>query len=123
MPQIAQNRGAGQNQGSPDVCKSPQPPVPYMNVALNALAVNFCANILLSMLPAFNIATKIPVTQGDDPGVGGPGPKRVGEFVTGSPKVFFNMLPAIRVTSQTTGNAKNVGGTAAVPSATNVFLI
>jgi carboxyl-terminal processing protease len=120
---IAQNRGAGMNLGSPDVCMSPQPPVPYTNIALNAQAVNFCANILLSMLPSFNIATKIPVTQGDDPGVGGPGPKRVGEFVTGSPKVFFNMLPAIRVTSQTTGNAKNVGGTAAVPSATNVFLI
>lgn len=120
---IAQNKGAGENRGTPDVCKSPQPPVPYTNVAKNALAVNFSPNIFLSMLPALHLATKIPVTEGDDPGVGGPGPKRVGEFVTGSPKVFWNNLPAIRVTSQTTGNAKNVGGTAAVPSATNVFLI
>lgn len=123
--QIAQNKGAGMNIGPPDVCLTPPAPTPvaYINVALNAMAVAFCQNILLSMLPAFNLATKIPITMGDDPGTDGPGPKRVGEFVMGSPKVYFNGLQAIRVTSPTTGNSKNVGGNAQVPSATNVFLI
>jgi carboxyl-terminal processing protease len=120
---IAQNKGAGANIGGPDVCLVPPGiPVPFINIAFNALAVAFCPNILLSMIPALNKGSKIPVTTGDDPGTLGPGPKRVGEFVQGNPKVILNGLQGISLTNPTTGNAKNDGtGQAAIPSATNVF--
>ena len=123
MP-IAQNKGAGMNVGPPDVCITP--PADPRRVHEHRAQLDggeFLREHPPELLPAFNLATNIPITLGDDPGTLGPGPKRVGEFVSGSPKVYFNGLQAIRHTSPTTGNAKNVGGSAEVPSATNVILV
>jgi carboxyl-terminal processing protease len=120
---IAANKGAGQNIGGPDVCLTPPAPtpVPYINIAYNAMSVAFCPTILLSMLPAHNKGTFIPITFGDVPGTASPH-MRKGEYVMGCLKVFLMGLQGICLTNPTTGNAKNDAiGIVAVPSATNVF--
>jgi carboxyl-terminal processing protease len=120
---IAANRGAGQNIGGPDVCLTPPAPtpVPYINIAYNAMSVAFCPTILLSMLPAHNKGTNIPITFGDVPGTASPN-MRVGRYVMGNIKVFLMGLQGINLTNPTTGNAANDAiGIVAVPSATNVF--
>jgi carboxyl-terminal processing protease len=120
---IAANKGAGQNIGGPDVCLTPPAPtpVPYINIAYNAMSVAFCPTILLSMLPAHNKGTFIPITFGDVPGTASPN-MRKGEYVHGNLKVFLMGLQGINLTNPTTGNAKNDSiGIVAVPSATNVF--
>jgi len=121
---IAANKGAGQNIGFPDVCLTPPVPVPipYPNIAYNSMSVSFCPTILLSMIPAHNKGTFIPVTFGDCPGsVNSPWMKK-GEYVQGNPIVYLMGLQGINLTNPTTGNAKNNGiGIVAVPSATNVY--
>src|SRR5215813_5548378 len=120
----AANKGAGQNIGFPDPCLTPPIPVkiPYPNIAYNSMSVNFCSNILLSMLPAHNKGTIIPVTFGDCPGSANSPYMDKGEYVRGNQKVFLNGLQGINLTNPTTGNAKNNPiGQVAVPSATNVF--
>ena len=123
----AQNRGAGMNFGFPDVCLTPVGPavvpIPYPNMAFNATAAVFCPTILWTMMPAFNMASIIPMTTGDEPGVAHPTIKGPATFTMGNPKVLLEMLSAITLTSMSTGNTMNDGCAAAlVPSATNVFL-
>jgi len=120
----AANKGGGQNIGFPDVCLTPPVPVPipYPNIAYNAMSVAFCPTILLSMIPAHNKGTFIPVTFGDCPGSANSPYMDKGEYVQGNPKVSLMGLPGINLTNPTTGNAKNNGvGIVAVPSPTNVF--
>jgi carboxyl-terminal processing protease len=120
----AQNKGAGQNIGFPDVCLTPPVPVPipYPNIAYNSMSVQFCPTILLSQIPAHNKGTIIPVTFGDCPGSANSPYMDKGEHVQGNAKVYLMGLQGINLTNPTTGNAKNNGiGMVAVPSATNVF--
>ncbi len=120
----AANKGAGMNIGFPDVCLTPPVPVPipYPNIAYNAMSVSFCPTILLSMIPAHNKGTFIPVTFGDCPGSANSPYMEKGEYVQGNAKVYLMGLQGINLTNPTTGNAKNNGvGMVAVPSATNVF--
>ncbi|HVY44443.1 MAG TPA: PAAR-like domain-containing protein, partial [Minicystis sp.] len=57
----ASNRGAGMNIGFPDVCLTPSGPavvpVPYPNIAMNAMAASFSPNVLLTMMPALNVGS------------------------------------------------------------------
>lgn len=121
----ASNRGAGLNVGGPDVCLTPPAPgvpVPYTNYGPHCLAVPFSPVVFVCGLPALNLASKIPITFGDDPGVLHPVFKQVGTFVAGCPNVFVDLLPAVNLTSPTTGNAMNDAiGAHAVPNAVNVF--
>jgi carboxyl-terminal processing protease len=120
----AANRGEGANLCEPDVCLTPPPPgvpVPYVNEALHCLAVPFSATTYVCMMNALFLSSEIPVTLGDDAGVLGPGPKRVGAFVEGNPIVFVDMEPAINLTCAATGNAANAEGAALVPGPVNVF--
>jgi carboxyl-terminal processing protease len=120
------NKGSGANICAPDVCKTPPPPVvgrpvPYTNRSAHAIAVPFSPTTFLCMLPALHLMSKIPVTTGDEPGIFGPGPKRVGAFIEGNPNVFVDMIPAVNLTCAATGNAANATGAALVPDAVNVF--
>ena len=119
------NRGAGLNLCAPDVCRTPPPPgvpIPYPNFAPHCLGVPFSPKVNLCMLPALNIATKVPVTFGDDPGVLHPLHKDPGLFPVGAPNIFIDMIPAVHLTLPTTGNAMNAPvGAHIIPNVVNVF--
>lgn len=119
------NSGAGMNVGFPDVCVTPvgpvPTPIPYPNMALNATAVPFAPNVLVSFVPALNMGATMPITLGDQAGTLSPfmGP---GRYTMGNPTVMVNALPAVSLLCPTTGNNMvNALGAAVVPSVTNVF--
>lgn len=56
----------------PDVCLTPMPaptPIPYPDIALGPTAIPNAFNILFMGMPAHNMATITPLTNGDNPGV------------------------------------------------------
>lgn len=121
----ASNGGVGMNVGFPDVCVTPVGPVgvpiPYPNMALNATAVPFAPNVLVSFVPGLNMGAEMPMTLGDQAGVESPfmGP---GRYTMGNPTVMINALPAVNLLCPTTGNDMiNALGAVLVPSVTNVF--
>jgi carboxyl-terminal processing protease len=122
----ASNRGAGQHIGFPDVCNTPvgpaTAPIPYPNIALTAQAVGFSQVVKVSMLPALNIGSRVPMTLGDEAGVAHPTIKGPGQYTMGNPIISIDRLPAIHLTCPTTGNnMNNALGAVLVPSATNVL--
>jgi carboxyl-terminal processing protease len=122
----ASNKGVGMNMGFPDVCLTPAGPaavpVPYPNMAMNAMAAPFCPTILLSCMPALNMGSIIPMTLGMQPGVLNPLYMMAGMYTMGNPKIVLQALPAINLTCPTTGNGmNNAVGAVLVPSVTNVF--
>lgn len=121
----AANRGAGSNVGFPDVCLTPPlpgVPVPYTNNGAHCMAVPFSPTVIVCALPALNLASTIPKTTGDEPGILHPVTTQVGTFVVGCPTVFIDLLPAIHLTLPTTGNAMNcTSGAHVVPNLVNVF--
>ena len=121
----ASNAGVGMNVGFPDVCATPVGPVPvpipYPNMAMNATAVPFAPNVLISFVPGLNMGAETPITLGDQAGVESPfmGP---GRYTLGNPIVMVDALPAINLLCPTTGNDFiNALGAVMVPSITNVF--
>src|SRR5262245_907327 len=122
----ASNRGAGMNMGFPDVCNTPvgpaTAPLPYPNIAMNAQAVPFSPIVKVSMMPALNMGSQIPMTIGDEAGVAHPTIKGPGRYTVGNPIVSIDGMPAINLGCPTTGNNMNNGlGAVLVPSAVNVF--
>lgn len=122
----ASNRGAGMNIGFPDVCNTivgpATVPVPYPNIAMNAQATPFSPTVKLTMMPALNVGSMIPMTSGDELGTAHPMVKGPGKYTMGNPIVFVDGLPGINLTCPTTGNASNNPlGAALIPSATNVL--
>ncbi len=122
----ASNKGAGQSLAFPDVCNTPvgpaTAPVPYPNVASNAQAASFSAFVKVSMVNALNLASTIPMTNGDQAGVAHPTVMGAATYTAGNPTVFVDRLPAISLLSPTTGNNMNAPvGAVLVPSAVNVF--
>lgn len=117
----------------PDVCLTPTPvgpvPIPYPNVALRPTALPPTTSLkhFISMMPAHNLGTTIPMTNGDQAGVNGGvasgmimGPARQ---ITGSVKVFTGGMPATRNLSPTLSNNNNSPGTALVPSQFKVLVL
>ena len=120
----ASNKGVGMNIGFPDVCLTPPIPlpIPYPNLALNVMAVPFSPIVKVTMMPALNLASKIPITMGDDAGVAHPVFKQTGAYTMGNPIVYVDKLPAINLLCPTTGNAMNNPiGAVLIPSVTNVL--
>ncbi len=120
------NRGAGANLCAPDVCKTPPPlvvghPQPYTNRAAHNIAVPFSPVVFICGLNALHLMSKSPVTTGDEKGIFGPGPMRVGAFVEGNPIVFVDGIAAVNQTCPASGNQANAQGAALVPDAVNVF--
>jgi carboxyl-terminal processing protease len=122
----ASNRGAGMNIGFPDVCNTivgpATVPIPYPNIAMNAQAAPFSPIVKVSMMPALNMGSMIPMTMGDEAGTAHPTVKGPGRYTMGNPIVFVDGQPAINLTCPTTGNnSNNPLGAVLVPSAVNVF--
>jgi hypothetical protein len=119
----------GMDMGFPDVCLTPPLPVPipYPNIAMGNMAVPNCPTILIMGMPAHNVGTSIPMTNGDNAGVAMGvasgtvmGPSR---HLTGAFTVLFQGMPATRLTSTSLQNSTNCPGVRVVPSQTLLLLL
>jgi carboxyl-terminal processing protease len=101
-------------------------PMPYLNIALNTTAVTFSPNVRWSSNPALNASHLLPLTMGDEAGVGGGlksgSIKGKAETVAGSPIVFVNSAPAKHLLNPVTGNAGNAMGVCSIPSVSRVLI-
>jgi hypothetical protein len=128
---FANTQMMGMDMGFPDVCLTPTPagpvPIPYPNTAMGNMAIPNIPNILIMGMPAHNMATTIPMTNGDNAGVAlgvasgtVMGPSR---HLTGAFTVLLNGAPATRLTSMSLQNSTNCPGVRTVPSQTLVLLL
>lgn len=127
---FANTQMMGMDIGFPDVCLTPTPapvPIPYPNIAMGPMGVPAAYNILFMATPAHNMATTIPLTNGDNAGVNmgvasgtvmGPG-----RHLTGSFKVLLKGIPATKMTSVALQNSTNCPGMRLVPSQVKVVLL
>ncbi len=127
---FANTQMMGMDIGFPDVCLTPTPapvPIPYPNIAMGPMGVPAAYNILFMATPAHNMATTIPMTNGDNAGVNmgvasgtvmGPG-----RHLTGSFKVLLKGIPATKMTSVALQNSTNCPGMRLVPSQVKVVLL
>ena len=69
---FANSQGGGLDMGFPDVCLTPIPPVvapvPYPNIATGSTATGGVYTVLISGMPAHNMGTQAPITNGDNAG-------------------------------------------------------
>ena len=74
---FANTQAGGIDNGFPDVCFTPAPPVPapvpvpYPNIASGPMGVGAAYNVLFSCAPTHNLGTSIPMTNGDNAGLAG----------------------------------------------------
>jgi hypothetical protein len=130
---------SGMDLGVPDVCLTPVPspagpiptPIPYPNTAQRMMALPPSCSMkqLISMMPAHNLGTTIPMSMGDNAGCmpGGVasgmmmGPSR---NIMGSVKVLTGGMPSTKMLSPTIQNMTNCpGGTSLVPSQFKVMIM
>lgn len=113
----------------PDVCLTPPVPlpIPYPNIALGPMGVPAAYNILFSCMPAHNLSTMVPLSNGDNPGLAlgvasgtVMGPSRP---LTGAFTVLLDGMPATRLTSINIQNSTNMVGMRIVPSQVQVLLL
>ncbi|AUX31076.1 MULTISPECIES: DUF4150 domain-containing protein [Sorangium] len=127
---FANSQMMGVDLGLPDVCLTPSPapvPVPYPNIAAGPMGVPAVYNVLFMAAPAHNLATTIPLTNGDNAGVAMGvasgtvmGPSR---HLTGAFTVLIRGMPATRLTSMSLQNSTNCPGMRVVPSQVKVLLL
>jgi hypothetical protein len=128
---FANTQMMGMDMGFPDVCLTPAGPVvvpvPYPNIAMGPTAIPNQTTVLIMAMPAHNLGTTIPLTNGDNAGVGTGvasgtvmGPSR---HLTGSFTVLFDGMPATRLTSMSLQNSTNAPGVRLVPSQPVVLLL
>jgi len=119
----------GMDLAFPDICKTPPAllPIPYPNFAIGPMAIPNVWNTLLMMMPAHNLLTTIPMTNGDNAGLAlGLVSQTVmsqARRVTCVPNVLFGCIPATRLTCLTIQNTINTMGIRAVPSQLKVVLL
>lgn len=123
----AANQGVGMNMGFPDVCLTPAAPaplpIPYPNIGMNAMAMPFVPNVMMSMAPAQNMGAKPLMTNGDNAGVAHPLCMQPGGTIMGNPRILVGGMPASHLCVPTYGNNfNNPVGSKLVPSVTNVML-
>lgn len=112
----------------PDVCKTPAGPIvvptPYPNIALSNMAEPSQTKVLILGMPAHNLTTQIPLSNGDDAGVE---MGMISEMIMGpklpamgSENLFLGGAPAIKMTSPSkqNGMCPNAEGTTLSPSQT-----
>ncbi|HRD95043.1 MAG TPA: DUF4150 domain-containing protein [Rubrivivax sp.] len=130
---FANTQMMGMDTGFPDVCLTPAPPapvpvpIPYPNIAMGPTAIPNCPTILLMGAPAHNMATTIPMTNGDNVGISlgvasgtvmGPSRHLTAAFMT-----LLMGMPATRLTSMSLQNSTNCPGCRIVPSQVKVLLL
>lgn len=131
MPGLpASTMAGGECMAMPDTCLTPagpvMVPVPYPNVGLLPTAVLTTTTVLISNMPAITQGSMLPMSQGDDAGVGGGvasgmimGPVR---FTMASSKVLLQGQPAVVVTATTMQNMTNAVGAQVAPSQAKVLV-
>ena len=128
---FANTQMMGTDMGFPDVCLTPTPagpvPIPYPNIAMGPTAIPNCPTSLIMGAPVHNLATTIPMTNGDNAGVNMGvasgtvmGPSR---HLTGSFTTLFMGMPGSRLTSNSLQNSTNCPGVRVVPSQPLVVLL
>ncbi len=129
---FANTQMMGQDMGIPDVCLTPTPggppvPIPYPNIALGPTAIPSQVKVLILAAPVHNLATIIPMTEGDEPGVAlgvasgtVMGPSR---HLTGAFTVIVGGAPVSRLTSVSLQNSTNCPGMRIIPSQTKVLVL
>jgi hypothetical protein len=127
---FANTQMMGMDAGFPDVCLTPTPapvPVPYPNIATGPMGAPAAYNVLFMCAPAHNLATSIPMTNGDNAGVSMGvasgtvmGPSR---HMTAAFTVLIGGAPATRLTSASLQNSTNCPGVRVVPSQVKVLLL
>lgn len=128
---FANTQMMGIDMGFPDVCMTPTPagpvPIPYPNIAAGPMGVPAAYNTLVLGLPAHNMATTIPLTNGDNPGVATGvasgtvmGPSR---HVLAAFTCLIGGAPATRMTSVAIQNNTNCPGMRIVPSQPKVVIL
>lgn len=128
---FANSQMMGTDMGFPDVCLTPTPagpvPIPYPNIAMGPMAIPNVPTVLIMGMPAHNMGTTIPMTNGDNAGVAlgvasgtVMGPAR---HVTGAFTVLIHGMPATRLTSVAIQNSTNCPGVRLVPSQPLVLML
>jgi hypothetical protein len=102
-------------------------PIPYPNIAMGPTAIPNQMTLLIMAMPAHNLGTITPLTNGDNAGVlmgvaSGMvmGPSR---HLTGAFTVLFEGMPATRLTSMSLQNSTNAPGARLVPSQPLVMVL
>jgi len=119
----------GMDLAFPDICKTPPAliPIPYPNFALGPMGIPNAWNILLMGMPAHNLLTTIPLTNGDNPGLAlgliSPSVMGPSRHITCVPNVLFKCIPATRLTSLAVQNRCNALGMRVIPSQIKVLLL
>ncbi|PLY14626.1 MAG: type VI secretion protein [Sedimenticola sp.] len=121
----------GQSIAFPDVCLTPSPagpvPIPYPDIATTPMAVNAAYHVLVDGMPAHNMGTTVPLTNGDNAGVatGVASGMVMGQsrHLTGSFTVLVGGKPATKLTSMSLQNGTNAPGCQIVPSQVKVLML
>ena len=128
---FAMSQMMGMDMGFPDVCLTPSPvgpvPIPYPNIGMGPTAIPNVPNILIMCMPAHNMGTSIPMSNGDNAGVAlgvasgmVMGPIR---HLTAAFTVLANGMPMTRMTSVALQNSTNCPGVRLLPSQVGVMLL
>ncbi len=124
---------AGMDFAMPDVCLTPTPvgpvPIPYPNIALPMTAIPSQFKVLALAMPAHNLMTTVPMSNGDNAGVSmNPlsgmvmGPRR---HLMGSFKTLIGGMPCTKMLSPTGQNGMSPGafGMSLAPSQVKVIVL
>ena len=128
---FANTQMMGMDMAFPDVCLTPAGPavvpIPYPNVAMGPTAVPSQIQVSVLAMPAHNMATTPPLTNGDNAGVAMGvasglvmGPSR---HLTAAFTVLWEGMPATRLTSMSLQNSTNAPGARLVPSQPKLLLL
>jgi len=107
---------------APDVCNTPSPagpvPIPYPNIGQVPASVSTVSTVLIQNMPTVAEGSKVPLSSGDEPGVGGGVVSGVnmGEVQPKlfSSKVFFAGKKAVFLTCMTGQNGSNANAIGAM---------
>lgn len=123
----------GLDTGFPDVCLTPAPPapapipIPYPNIAAGPMGVPAAYNCLMLGMPAHNMLTVVPLSNGDNPGIATGvasgmvmGPSR---HLTASFTVLIGGAPMTKLTSVALQNSTNCPGIRSVPSQVKIVAL
>ena len=128
---FANTQMMGMDMAMPDVCLTPAGPavvpIPYPNIAMGPTAIPNQTIVFIMAMPAHNLGTIIPLTNGDNAGVAMGvasgtvmGPSR---HLTAAFTVLYGGMPATRLTSMSLQNSTNAPGARLVPSQSIVLLL
>ncbi len=117
---------------APDVCKTvvgtATVPVPYPATGMPSGAMPVTKKVFIVNAPALTRMSKVTPTMGDQPGASGGGGVVSNavmgpiEYLSASPKVFLEGVPAVRLGDTVTMNNRNTVGVNGLPSQTKVMI-